>query len=83
LAVEKTSQVFVGYLLVVCCGWTGQVVNVLREERMTKISNAYRPHLTSHITLPSRHRAGVTLFVTTRSPAYDKLLHSSSSMTVA
>jgi len=71
------------FVMVVLCIVTGQVVNMLREERMAKCSNAYRPHLTSHVTLPSRHRAGITLFVMTQSPAYDKLQHSSSMETIA
>ena len=64
------------------CDLAGQVVNMLREDRMAKCSNAYRPHLTSHISLPSHHRAGITLFVTTQSPAFDRLQHSWSADTV-
>jgi len=63
--------------MLLCVMWfAGQVLNMLREERMAKCSNAYRPYLTSHITVPSRHRPGISLFVTAQSPAYDRLQHS-------
>ena len=83
LTTKKSLHIIFNIVAAVRFVDTGQVVNVLREERMTKISNAYRPHLTSHITLPSHHRAGITLFVTTLSPAFDELQHSSSIQTVA
>jgi len=86
LSVSVARQHFVVVAIhvpVYVCGLTGQVVNMLREDRMAKCSNAYRPHLTSHITLPSRHRAGITLFVSAQSPAFDKLQHSTSTEIIA
>ena len=50
----------------------GQVVNALREERLPLVAG-YRPQITTHVTVPSHYRSGMTLFAAACSPAFDEL----------
>lgn len=51
----------------------GQVVNILREERLQSAVGGYRPQLTSHIVVPTHFKSGVTLYIRTDSAGYAEL----------
>ena len=61
-------------LVVIHLPETGQVVNVLREERAPRPPGV-RPQLTSHVCIPAAYRAGITLFVHRSAPVCQELQH--------
>ncbi|KAI0241681.1 hypothetical protein LSAT2_021409 [Lamellibrachia satsuma] len=57
----------------------GQVVNVLREDRMSLVTG-FRPQLTTHVQIPAWYSAGVTLFTRRDSDAHCQLRTTSSEL---
>jgi len=57
----------------------GQVINILRESRLPSCYGSH-PSLTYHLTLPTHHNSGITIFVDADSPAAVELQHESTDM---
>lgn len=57
----------------------GQVINILRESRLPSCYGSH-PSLTYHLTLPTHHNSGITIFVDANSPAAVELQRESTDM---